>query len=170
MRCFSQIVVLSVLLGFCQSLNILVLWQHVVKSHFFVFEPLFKSLASKGHNLTVISYFPQKNPIPNYRDVSLLNKDGNLSGLGLMAIDKLKSPRLEMYTGVYLVKNFADLTCKPFLTHPNVVEFLNEKNQFDLILTEVFNTNCHNGVVKKFKNIPVIGKIESYSALFHNQN
>ncbi|XP_050344526.1 UDP-glycosyltransferase UGT5-like isoform X3 [Nymphalis io] len=58
-----------------QLLNILAVFPYEGRSHFLVFESLLKELAGKGHNLTVISYFPQENAIPNYRDIAL---EGNI--------------------------------------------------------------------------------------------
>lgn len=39
------------------------------KSHFTMFEALMKGLARKGHQVDVISTFPQKKPYPNYTDI-----------------------------------------------------------------------------------------------------
>lgn len=49
--------------------NILVFVPSPWKSHIASFQPLFLELANRGHNLTVVSKFPVKNPPPNYRQV-----------------------------------------------------------------------------------------------------
>lgn len=36
-----------------------------------MFYPLMRNLAERGHNVTVISHFPDKNPVPGYKDVTL---------------------------------------------------------------------------------------------------
>ncbi|CAH1987228.1 unnamed protein product [Acanthoscelides obtectus] len=51
--------------------NILVAVSHPGVSHFKSYENLFLCLAKKGHNVTVISHFPQKKLIRNYRDISI---------------------------------------------------------------------------------------------------
>lgn len=51
------------------SYNILALFHHPGQSHFAFFEPLLRGLAEKGHNLTVLGYFPLKDPPENYHDV-----------------------------------------------------------------------------------------------------
>lgn len=51
------------------SYNILALFHHPGQSHFAFFEPLLRGLAEKGHNVTVLGYFPIKNPPDNYHDV-----------------------------------------------------------------------------------------------------
>lgn len=49
--------------------NILALFHHPGQSHFAFFEPLLRGLAEKGHNVTVLGYFPIKDPPENYHDV-----------------------------------------------------------------------------------------------------
>lgn len=59
-----------------QCANILVFAPMPFKSHFRGFQPLFKELASRGHNLTVVSIFPLKTPMPNYTDIPIsINKN-----------------------------------------------------------------------------------------------
>lgn len=54
-----------------ESLNILAVMPHVGKSHQLVFEPLFRKLALNGHKVTLITRYPQKDPVPNWRDVNV---------------------------------------------------------------------------------------------------
>lgn len=51
------------------ALNILGLFPHPAISHFHAFEPLMRGLAQAGHEVTVFSMFPQKQPLANYTDV-----------------------------------------------------------------------------------------------------
>ena len=39
------------------------------KSHFAVSSSLMKELANRGHQVTVVSPFPEKSPVPNYTDI-----------------------------------------------------------------------------------------------------
>jgi glucuronosyltransferase len=39
------------------------------KSHFTVSSALVKELANRGHQVTVLSPFPEKSPTPNYTDI-----------------------------------------------------------------------------------------------------
>ena len=41
------------------------------KSHYYIGHKLLKGLAEGGHDVTVISPFKEKNPIPNYKEVFL---------------------------------------------------------------------------------------------------
>jgi len=63
-----------------QSANILVFAPMPFKSHFTGFRPLFKELASRGHNLTVVSTFPLKTPLSNYTDIPISINENILKG------------------------------------------------------------------------------------------
>lgn len=63
-----------------QSANILVFAPMPFKSHFSGFQPLFKELARRGHNLTVVSIFPLKTPLPNYTDIQISIDQNILKG------------------------------------------------------------------------------------------
>lgn len=54
-----------------ESLKILGLFPHPGISHFHFFHPIMRGLAEKGHDVTVISHFPDTNAIQNYKDVTL---------------------------------------------------------------------------------------------------
>lgn len=53
------------------GLQILGIFPHLGASHFRFFHPIMKRLAEIGHQVTVISHFPESNPHINYRDLSL---------------------------------------------------------------------------------------------------
>lgn len=50
------------------AFNILAIFPTMAKSHYFDGEALLKGLAADGHQVTVISTYPQKTPIPNFHD------------------------------------------------------------------------------------------------------
>lgn len=73
----------SVLLAFllssvksASSLKVLGLFPHPGVSHFHFFHPIMRGLAEAGHDVTVVSHFPDKNAPPNYKDLKL--SDTNL--------------------------------------------------------------------------------------------
>lgn len=150
------IIFLCVLVSFSQGYNILVIYEIILPSHFKLFSNLFKTLADKGHNVTVISFFPQSESIANYRDLNLGGKNG-LPLLRIANLNEIKSPRLEMYTTANLVAELAEKSCEALFNSSNLYEFLKENNSYDLIIREVFHSNCHNGLTKILK-APVIGK------------
>jgi len=55
--------------------SILAFLPSKARSHYGAFEPLFKELAEKGHNMTVLSPFPMKNPPPSYHHIQVEDED-----------------------------------------------------------------------------------------------
>lgn len=53
------------------SSKILMVFPSFSKSHLIIATSVMKGLAEAGHEVTVVSSFPQKEKIPNYRDVYL---------------------------------------------------------------------------------------------------
>lgn len=68
------IIFLANLLIVINGYRILGVFPHFGISHFYVFHPIMRGLAEAGHNVSVVSYFPDKNPHPNYKDF-ILKKD-----------------------------------------------------------------------------------------------
>lgn len=54
--------------------RILGLFPHPGISHFQFFHPVMKALAEAGHEVTVVSHFPTKEPIENYKDEAFQSK------------------------------------------------------------------------------------------------
>lgn len=53
------------------SYKILGIFPTVSPSHYYVGKALMKGLAADGHEVTIISPFKEKNPIPNYTEIYL---------------------------------------------------------------------------------------------------
>lgn len=147
----SLILTLS-LLGGTFSADILAVFPHTGKSHFDVFEPLVLALARRGHSLTVLSFFPQKTPVPNFSDISLV-------GVAPIFVETLK---FEYLKGMNSVKDFIAITavgvesCDSILNSQQVRNLVNTIKTYDLIIIEAFNTDCFLGLVDVFK-VPYIG-------------
>lgn len=136
-----------------ESARILGLFPHVGKSHFMVYHPLLKRLAERGHQVTVVSFFPTQNPPDNYNDVSLagIAKPGvesvDLSyfenpnkWLRLLSLDKIVSQILEF-------NDLADLAlgvCSKLVKFQPLAHAL--KKNYDLVLVEYFNSDCVLGL------------------------
>lgn len=66
--------------GPSESFKILGIFHTFSKSHYIAGGALMNGLAAKGHDVTVISPFPQQNPIENYHDVTVLGMDRLVEG------------------------------------------------------------------------------------------
>lgn len=134
------------ILSGAQSLRILGVFPHLGKSHFFAFEPLMKALAEKGHEVTVISHFPQKNPPPRYKDV-YFNAGEELGA----DVGWLSGYRHEKHFTIVMLATLGRSSCENGLFGKNFQDFLKVDQQFDLLLVEMFNTDCYLGLAHKFK-------------------
>lgn len=134
--------------------NILVVFPHYGKSHFLLYEDLFRKLASRGHNLSVISYFTQKIPLQNYRDVPLRLKTEE-GDMGLSFNDMMPS-RFKYYGGISILNYYTDKYCVAGFESEELWSFFNENIKFDVLLLQMFNSDCFMGFAEQFQ-APVIG-------------
>lgn len=69
--CAVLLVTVFAYYGASDAARILGVFNMPAPSHFILGSRLLKELAKRGHDVTMISPFPQKKPIPNYTDVNL---------------------------------------------------------------------------------------------------
>lgn len=136
------------------SFSILGVFPHPGKSHVDVFKPLMKALAAKGHQVTVISYFPLIKPIPNYKDINLGSKQALVDAFDMKDIDS--SSRFQRINHVSLLSDIASSSCDFGLASEVVQNFMKTKDRYDLMITEFFNSDCFLGLNHKVK-APIIG-------------
>lgn len=136
------------------------------KSHFNTFGGLFKALAAKGHKVTVMSHFPLKEPIPNYRDIEIGGLETFMS-TDIMKMLDMKNiqdkNRLMNYFIFLVLGDVGETVCEVAYTSRTVQSFLKENQKFDVALTEYFNTDCFVPLAKKL-NVPLI-RIHSCSLM-----
>jgi glucuronosyltransferase len=72
------IVILLLLIKSLSAHRILGIFPHPGLSHFHFFHPIMRSLAEAGHEVTVVSHFPNKPPMDNYKDELLSETNDGL--------------------------------------------------------------------------------------------
>lgn len=156
MRFLQVVLFVSLFIQSLYSLNILVTIPFPSRSHFLSFSRLFQSLAHKGHNLTVISYYPQKNALPKYRDINIGSVDVIMNAVS-SSIDfkKLKRNRLSSYHSVSEGSKLGNLACNAIFKSMRVQKFLQEENNFDSIIMEDFYSECLWTIVQRYRS-PVV--------------
>lgn len=140
-------------LMFVDAYNILGIFPHHARSHLTVFLPLMKGLAKKGHIVTVISYFPLKQSYGNYTDIDL--SDGKFVELSLNWENIGRTKWAQFGFPLHLI-NQAKQNCQNGLNSKNLRNFLRTKQKFDVIVIEMFNSDCFLSLVDKFP-APVVG-------------
>ncbi|XP_033219242.1 UDP-glucuronosyltransferase 2B31-like [Belonocnema kinseyi] len=124
------------------------------KSHFVICEQLMKTLAQKGHQVDVISHFPLKKPVPNYKDYSL---EGTLpqiiNNISFVEIQSISSGNLAHFMDIC-----GDKICE-LLKHPtlnNIIKNPPKDPPYDLVIVEIFAAHCFFAF-SRFLNVPMIG-------------
>lgn len=150
------------------SYNILGLFPHPGKSHIDVFLPLMKSLARKGHNITMISHFPLEHHQQNYVDIDL--NDGNAQLLlNVINVNEIRDFRWSKYAVPLQLLNFSKISCTDGFKSYNLQNFLKSTTtpKYDIIITELFNTDCFMALVNKFP-APIVGFSSSTILSWYN--
>lgn len=101
--------------------------------------------------MVVISHFPQKTPIPNYTDISLVGSMPNV--VSTVPLDDIATGLV--YTTLKFIFVLGVTGCEKTLSHPPVLKLINSNEKFDLVITELFNTDCYVGFAHKFQ-VPFI--------------
>lgn len=126
--------------------NILAIFPFTAHSHFTMFEVLLEELHSKGHNLTVVSHFPLKESKENYTDINLAGATKSLNSN--MSLSTLKN--FGLVDNLNLLNEQID-DYEPIFKVPAIRTLIQSNFSFDLIITEIFNTDMFLGFAHKFK-------------------
>ncbi|KAI8432277.1 hypothetical protein MSG28_004706 [Choristoneura fumiferana] len=155
--------VFLVLTSTVRSLNILGIFPYHGTSHFLVFRVYLRELANRGHNVTVISHFPEKNPPANYQDISLA---------GTIEVLKDDMPVEKSYTSIINTALFLTFTgkenCEVMVKNKQVQDLVHSKAKFDVVVVEQFNSDCAFGIAYKLK-APVVGMMSHILMPWHYQ-
>nr|WMP40246.1 UDP-glucuronosyltransferase UGT42K1 [Tuta absoluta] len=164
---FSFVALLLFFINSVTSLNMLAIYPYNGKSHWLVYKVLLRELAAKGHNVTVISHFPEKDPHKNYHHISLA---GSMHAVEGDVSIPFPTNQFNRYlniamVGWYLVDSGAT-TCEVLLGNKQVQDLIKSKPKFDVIVLEVFNSDCALGIAHKL-GAPVVGTTSSVFMPFH---
>ncbi|XP_067012230.2 UDP-glucosyltransferase 2-like [Anabrus simplex] len=137
------------LLSGCDGARILGIIPMPGESDHIVLSSLMSELASRQHEVTVINYFPQKKPIPNYTNIPI----------GVVLFDEIHGRTNILIPLIGRLMNLwelGSLISDKVLQHPNVQEVIHSKNQhFDLVILDAFIYEAFLGFAHRFK-APVI--------------
>nr|BAN20833.1 glucosyl/glucuronosyl transferases [Riptortus pedestris] len=144
------------LLGCASSARILGLFPYKGATHFYVIQPLLEELASRGHELLVVSHNPRSEPKPNYTDLSIAyGDDPNMMFLDFNSFEKKKPTFFSNLWGSRKLQSLLALT-KGYERAHSLSEVLSLANStFDLVITEMFNSDVFYGLVYKI-GAPVV--------------
>ncbi|XP_066903205.1 UDP-glycosyltransferase UGT5 [Halyomorpha halys] len=127
------VLILSIV-NYCYGFNILVMMPLPLYSHTKSYMPLFIELAKRGHNVTMVSPFPLKEPVPNFNEVVIENS---------MEAKRDEKMDIRDKDGVFFKIFGPKLFCKLMLDEIFEIEglkaFLKDTDsKFDMVITETF--------------------------------
>ncbi|XP_069682313.1 UDP-glycosyltransferase UGT5-like isoform X2 [Periplaneta americana] len=128
--------------------RILAIFPYIGKSHFNAFEPFIKELAARGHQLVVVSHFPQKHAIANYTDISLVGS------IKIESTNRVDIGKFSGLTGLKTLKKELSQyyeSCDKMLSFHTIQELMKSDMVFDLVISESFFSDCFLPFVDKFK-------------------
>lgn len=152
MKLFGVLVLLAIV-SYVSAYKILGIFPTWARSHFFVGSALMKGLAEKGHQVTVISPFPEKKPIKNWRDINTPTILNFLKGPGNQIIKMREQSIMESISGIY---DLGIMITNTTLAEPSVQKLMTSGETFDVVICEVFLTEALYGLAEHF-NAPLIG-------------
>lgn len=158
---------LAIIIPLTEAANILAVFPHTGKSHYFMFEPFVYKLAERGHKVTVITHFPDENPPPNVQFISTQVPQQTIffNSFSLELLENIGS--FQSIASVIRLREMGLETCKEGLSHPNLQDFLKKPQQFDLAIVEFFNTDCFASLAHVFQT-PLVGIFSSVMMPWHN--
>ncbi|KAH9636654.1 hypothetical protein HF086_003472 [Spodoptera exigua] len=127
------------------------------KSHYAMYGRLLEALAKKDHHLTIVSHFPMKTPRPNVHQISLAGTIPEITNNLTKQNDSLKPDFMRNLEQI--MKECVD-ACETAAKVPEVKALFNSTETFDLVIVEVFGSDCFLPLGKKY-GAPVVGFLSS---------
>lgn len=146
MRFKESSFILLILFIYIDAANILALFPVKLKSHYSILDTITTELASRGHNITIISSFPKsKKPNITVIDVSecITLSDATFS------IDKFLKIK-NLFSIIYVLLNYTNYFNEVFSCEP-MQRLLNSSSTFDLHMIHIYNSNVMLALKKKFQ-------------------
>ncbi|XP_046662637.1 UDP-glucosyltransferase 2-like [Homalodisca vitripennis] len=136
----------------CDGARILGLAAFSMRSHWIVMEPLFEELAARGHNVTVFSSFPRKKLLPNYTDIDFSDRLKPI--MNEFSVEMLRKRVPNPWATTFFFRDVHGDSCK-VLDEPEYQDLLKAHDQYDIVITELFGSDCFAYYAYKLK-IPMI--------------
>ena len=110
------------------------------RSHFIIMEPLLLALAGRGHDVTVISTFPQKAPVQNYHDIDMSHVLP--TALNSYNFTFIRETMKDIPGTLNVVINICIRLCKIVFEEKEVQDLINSPVKYDAVITEAFGSDC----------------------------
>lgn len=150
---WTSVLLFVTIIAYGNAYKFLGVFPTMARSHFFVGSSLMKGLAEKGHEVTVVSPFPSKKPIKNYRDVNTPNIMEFWKARADDIINMREQNILQAFLGIY---DMGIMITNSTLEEPSLKKLMASGEKFDAVICEIFVTEALFGLAEHF-NAPLIG-------------
>ncbi|XP_028178354.1 UDP-glycosyltransferase UGT5-like [Ostrinia nubilalis] len=148
-----------------QAARLLVVLPTNTRSHYAMYGRLVEALAKKNHHLTVISHFPMKIRPPNVEEISLA---GTIPDIYNNLTEQHYSLKPDFVHNLEQIMAECVHACDMVSRMPAVKALLNSTVTYDLVIVEVFGTECFLPLGERFK-APVVGLLSSVPLPWFNE-
>lgn len=154
MKCTLQIFCIFLAIELTKAANILILLPLPLYSHTNTFLPIFKELAKRGHNITMVSPYPQKQALPNWTDMTI-----DISIFKLFMDETIKEfMNHNVYLFYFAFWKFCSNAMKLAYQDKTLQKLINsEELNYDLLVLEPFFAQESLIAFGHKMNVPVIG-------------
>lgn len=144
-RLCQPILVLFSLLSISNGAEILALFPIHGISNYNAAEALLKALASRGHNVTVVTSFIQKTPVPNLHEIDISKSTGQATNS--IHFDRVRTALQDVKLNFKNMERLSKVHCQAMFTDPRVLSLRDKK--FDLVINAIFGSDCDVGFAWK---------------------
>ncbi|XP_017101752.2 UDP-glycosyltransferase UGT5 [Drosophila bipectinata] len=153
MRILTLLLGLVISLGYSNGYHFLMVLNSPGRSHFNVGQALAKGLVNAGHEITVVSVFPQKKAIPGYHDINVPNIIAAMKGDIAALWDSINKPLTQKLIDHY---QMGFRLTRGLFVDPNFQDLMKSNRTYDAIICETFYNDAQYGLAEHF-NAPLIG-------------
>lgn len=125
------LVIFAGVLSAANGANILGVFPVNGRSHWVVYESVMKALVARGHNVTVITSFPQKKPLANYTEIDL--SETFPSVVNTIGIDLVLTYLTSVFVNQWFIADHSMKLCREGQKHPQVQALLKSDIKFDAV-------------------------------------
>ncbi|XP_073820293.1 UDP-glycosyltransferase UGT5-like [Musca autumnalis] len=127
-----------------QAAKILSIFPYSGPSQYIFISPLLKALAEKGHEVTSISTFPQKQPLKNFRDVPVMENSNSFDEI--MTETTSSEGKTKSFFQEYVEFTALGVDISSNVLENSEVKKLFQNEKFDLLIIEVMSTESLLGL------------------------
>lgn len=133
--------------------NILAIFPTPSYSHQIIYRSYTLELLRRGHNLTVVTTNPIGDPsLNNYREIDVSFYYEHWNRRFQIASDKARLLRLVPELFLIAFADTMNEICDMYLSHPEVLKIIQDKEEFDLFVVEFGVSSCFYPFARQSKN------------------